>query len=270
MTIDKIKSEYLQLIISNSMDDRRVAKLRLMLIDLVGEERQREFIGEWNEEARILKQADQEGAQRHNPLTVYEIKSRYLTIVVSKSLNYRSIARLRLTLIDLVGKEMQQELIGEWNQEAQQLLEINMDLALQMIAEDSISWSFHSNGMPLERVVHHRALWPYMRPDEQLRTPDELRAERQRRLAEGDFVSAYNAANREIAHAVLSGDSERIAELACEVLTLLEQSSLIQMPGEDDVESQDLTEQHEWLRDNATELADWGRQVRNELTGLVH
>lgn len=203
-------------------------------------------------------------------MTIYEIKSRYLTIVVSKSMNSGSIARLRLTLIDLVGKEMQRELIGEWNQEACQLLEINTDIALQIIAEDSIAWKFHSHGMPLERVVGHRSLWQYMTPDEQIHTPDELQAERQRRLAEGDFVSAHNAANREIAHAVLSGDSERIAELACEVLTLLEQSSVIQMPGENDIETQDLVGQHEWLRDNATEMADWGRQVRNELTELVH
>ena len=203
-------------------------------------------------------------------MTIYEIKSRYLTIVVSKSMNSGSIARLRLTLIDLVGKEMQRELVGEWNHEARQLLENNTDLALQIIAEDSISWKFHSHGMPLERVVGHQSLWQYMTPDEQIRTPDELQAERQRRLAEGDFVSAHNAANREIAHAVLSGDSERIAELACEVLTLLEQSSLIQMPGENEVETQDLVGQHEWLRDNATEMADWGRQVRNELTELVH
>lgn len=203
-------------------------------------------------------------------MTIYEIKSRYLAIVVSKSLNYPSIARLRLTLIDLVGEEMHRELIGEWNHEARQLREINTDLALQIIAENSIAWRFHSKGMPLERVVGHRSLWQYMTPDEQIHTPDELQAERQRRLAEGDFVSAHNAANREIAHAVLSGDGERIAELACEVLTLLEQSSLIQMPGENDVETQDLAGQQEWLRDNATEMADWGRQVRNELIELVH
>jgi len=203
-------------------------------------------------------------------MTVYEIKSRYLTIVVSKSKDAGSIARLRLTLIDLVGQEVHRDLVGEWNEQADLLLEINTDLALQIIAEDSISWKFHSNGMPLEHVVRHWALWQYMTPDEQIRNPDELQAERQRRLAEGDFVSAQNAANREMAHAILSGDSERIAELACEVLALLEESGRTQTPDENDAETQELVEQHEWLRDNAAEMADWGRQVRNELTELVH
>jgi len=270
MTIDEIKSEYLELSISTSMDYRRVAQLRLMLIDLVGEERQREFIGEWNEEARILKQVSQEGAQRQNPMTIDEIKSEYLQLCVSNSNNYPRVAKLRLMLIDLVGEERQREFIGEWNEDVRTLKPVDQDWELRRLAIESISMEFQSHGMPSQWASRHSHLWQYMITGEQNITPDALQAERQQRLAENDYPNARRCANHEIALAVLSGDGDRVHELARAVLDILEQWRLSDEASGKEFGREYEVEQHNWLLQNAQSMATWGDQVEAELQLLVH
>ncbi len=200
-------------------------------------------------------------------MTQDEMRALYLSLRQEKATNatIAAIAKLRLALIELVGEERQRELIGEWNEEAERDGGHNLEMALQWLASEGFAWLFFQKGMPSEWVSRHSHLWQYMVPDREMRTVQQLRVGRQTRLEEGDFANARNYGNHEIAHAVLSGAHDQVRELTSAVLEILALWRARDEAAGKEFGREYEVEEHQWLHNNAWQMARWGEQVQQHL-----